>query len=131
MVKSLKLFIALVTLGLITPFSIMAESPIETNFNIEDTEEDFELKDLEKELQRLLADIPEDISTTDEADTLVINSATPNDEAENLNIEYNEPMTEALKQELKAQPIDAKEEIILLDEDDGDNIFDQDEEELA
>jgi len=128
MAKLLKLFIALMALASVTPFTLMAETLTETKFNLEDTE-DFDLKNLEDELRRLLEEVQEDTISSEE-DTLVINPSIDGDNAKKLEIEYKEPMIDAFKQEVKVQPMDAKEEIIILnDEDNYDDLVDEDEEE--
>lgn len=125
MAKLFKMFMVLMALGLIVPSSIIAENLMNTSEN-EDV--DFDLKNLEEELRRLLEDqeAPKIEAEIAEKETLVIHPSKESDEAQKLEIEYKEPISNALKQELKAQPME-KEEIIILDEIEGDD-FDEEEE---
>ena len=99
-------------LGLISPMTIIA---------IEDAEiEDFDLKSLEEELKRLLEESKEEVAAApevvaEEKETLVIHPSEKSDEAKQLEITYEKPMSDALSAELESQEGE-EEEVIVLDE---------------
>lgn len=135
MVKLLRMFVVLVTIGFITPSIFSATTNIsDTDITGTDLGDNLELKDLEDELRRLLESEEfeseeEELATPEakqvseqptapetiieEKETLEINPPAKTDEGQKLVIEY-EPMTIEEKKEFDAQP--GKKEVIILDE---------------
>jgi len=132
MKKLLKTLIVLITLGCTTASIFAAKDLSNDNLDLLNEDiSDIDLASLEDELKRLLAE-EEDISDIEsleaqessqessnepivsEEETLVINPTPKNDEAQELVIKYEEPLTKSLEKELATQP--NTQEVIILDE---------------